>query len=177
MTDWLKTPQGFTRLVVLRPFFFNIPQHRKGGPGGAETITGKQRHFTKGEHFLDPKENPEDAAVLDHRWINEDFADGSIERPDATRARLEAEVQAARAVQERHAQLQRDAEIALAREQVHAEASGQVGEDLESELNTPLNQPRSRLRKPARVAPTASAADLEREMNTPINELPKVPTS
>jgi hypothetical protein len=140
--DWLRDPSGRVRLIVTRAFYFLQPVERRG----VHTTllqTARERKFTVGEHLLDPGD-PEDAAFLQHRWLCEDFCDGYVESPNATRARLaaeavkEAELSAAAA--KRIADLTRDADQAWARTVRVAQQQSAAGEMLADELNTPLDK-------------------------------------
>jgi hypothetical protein len=97
--DWFRTADGLVRLIVLKQFHFILTRTRS-------------RTFAAGEHLLDPN-NAEDAAVLNHRWICEDFADGHIESPQKTREGLEAQAAKADAARARHEALQRETAAAL----------------------------------------------------------------
>ena len=98
-TQWLRTADGLVRSLVVKAFQFNVR-------------AGVARGFTVGEHLLDPND-PEDAAVLAHRSINTDFADGHIERPEATLARLQAAEAAAAERAARQAAVRKEAESFL----------------------------------------------------------------
>jgi hypothetical protein len=80
MPEWFRTEQGLVRLIVVKQFNFTFKRQ-------------PPRRFAVGEHLLDPKK-PEDAEILAHEWICEQFADGHIESPQKTRERLEAVVAA-----------------------------------------------------------------------------------
>jgi hypothetical protein len=98
-TPWFRTADGRVRLIVLKQFHFILARTRS-------------RTFAAGDHLLDPN-NAEDAAVLNHRWIYEDFADGCIESPQQTRERLEGAAAKADAARERHEALRREAKAAF----------------------------------------------------------------
>jgi hypothetical protein len=136
---WPRSADGRVRLNVLKHFSFI---HMDG-----MTSQVHQRKFEPGELVLDP-EKPEDAVMLAHPWICEQFADGHIESPDQTRARLKAEEARHAEVRERQQALLREAEMLSGRMRAamesQARAQGQAGDDLQSELDTPLNQPRRR---------------------------------
>ena len=160
--DWPRTPDGRVRLLVTKTFFFvtkgangQAEQRRFQGP--APTLSGAPP--LPAEFLLDP-ETPEDAAVLAHPWICEDFADHCIESPAETRARLEAEAAEHQARAARVAALSRETEMSTRRSIAATMAQGhaqrQSGDDLHDELNTPLNQVRP---------------DLAAELDTPLNKL------
>jgi hypothetical protein len=88
-TPWFRTAEGRVRLFVLREFRFIFPDQRA-------------RRFDAGEHVLDPAD-ADDAAVLAHPWVARDFADGHVEPPQRTLARLEAAATAAAADLQRQA--------------------------------------------------------------------------
>lgn len=166
--DWLTTEDGRVRIVALRPFKMILPATRAHNPTGVQLLAGRERTFAAGEHTLDPRVT-EDAYILGHSWLCEQFADGSVERPEATRLRLKAEAEAAQAARVRQEALMREAQVALDRATIAAEATGQAGADMQSELDTPLNAPKTRRRGKAPEAPMPSSVDLD----TPISQLPR----
>lgn len=141
-TQWLTTADGKIRLTVLKQFDFNVPVKQVRNDG-VDLITSNSRRFLKGTHLLDPQV-PEDAAVLAHPWVHQYFADGHIENPNVTCERLERESAAAKAEDERRAQLQAEADQILDRSTVAAASQAISSEDMQAELNTPLNQLRQR---------------------------------
>jgi hypothetical protein len=150
--EWFRAADGRARLFVLKPFYF-----QKEGV----TLPGNPRKFETGEHLLDPKDW-RDAAVLAHPWICEQFADGDIESPAKTRARFEAVVARDEEREQRQRALLRETEMHNARMcaamKSQHQAQGQTGADLQSELDTPLNQPRAGGRQ-------AAASDLDTPLN------------
>jgi hypothetical protein len=99
MPEWFRTEQGLVRLIVVKPFHFIFSRQRS-------------RTFAAGEHLLDPN-NAEDAAILAHPWICEQFADDYIESPAKTRERLEAVAAKTQTVRARQEAFQRETETAL----------------------------------------------------------------
>jgi len=141
-TQWLRTPEGLVRLVVLRQFnFIYKVEHR--GAGGIITTAGRHRKFEVREHFLNPADR-EDAEVLNHPWICEQFADGCIEPPEQTRARVQVEAQQeaerSAASQRRFEEVQREADRAFENTVRAVNSQAAAGADLQRELNTPINQ-------------------------------------
>lgn len=149
-TPWLRTADGRIRLLVLRTFHFVYKE-----AGSAQV---RQRKFEPGEHLLDP-EAPGNTELLAHPWITS-YADGAIESPPETLARLQAEAAKASEVHERQQALLRETEVMTARTIAALGSQGrgqdQAGEDLQTELNTPLNQLRP---------------DLAAQLDTPLNKL------
>ena len=160
--EWPRTPDGRVRLFVTKTFFFVT----KGANGQAE-----QRRFEgppptlsgapplPAEHLLDP-EDPRDAAFLAHPWICQDFADGCVESPHQTRARLATEEAEAAARARRLAALQRETAMYTSRNTAALLSQGaaqhQSGGNLQDELNRPLNQ----------LPP-----DVATQLDTPLNQL------
>jgi hypothetical protein len=139
-TTWLTTADGKVHFPVLKAFTFLMPLIHKRADG-VERHMPNERRFEKGDHVLDPTKEV-DQQVLAHPWISRDFADGAIEAPHLTRARLEREAADAKAQQERRAALLADAAASLARSTVTSESAAVSGAAVEDELNTPLNQPK-----------------------------------
>lgn len=167
-TQWILTEEGKVRLRVLRGFFFNTPINTSR-PHGIDLIMPDVRRFDKGDHLLDPT-NPADALVLDHTWIDQHFADGAVESPDVTRMRLQQEADAANVRRVQVEALQAEATAALARTTSASQSSTSSAEDIQDELNTPLNQPR-RTRGAKSQQPSASKEEIDAELNTPLNQL------
>lgn len=163
---WLMS-KGRVRLPVLKAFTFNTPVHIKGN--GMQQILPDERRFVAGEHLLDPAD-PADAAVLAHPFICRDLADGYIEHPQVTSARLEQETRAAEERQRQREALLIEARASLDRATVTGESAHLAGEDIQDELDTPLNQPR---RRRGSTGPAADPARLQQELNTPLNQLGK----
>jgi hypothetical protein len=142
-TTWLRTPDGRVRINVLKSFLFLHKEVLMTAEGVERISARATRQFAPGEHLLDPKV-PDDAEVLAHPWISEQFADGHIESPQKTRERLEAEAAvatAAAAVKETNRErLLAEAEAAFAGVQRAAERAARRGDELRSDLDTPLNQ-------------------------------------
>ena len=150
-TNWLRLADGRVRLLVIRPFSFVF---REQGSGQIQ-----QRKFTTGEYLLDPGV-PENTQLLAHPWIN-DFADGAIESPAQTLARLEADEVKQAEGRERQEALLRETQM-LTRRSIAAlgaqgRAQNQAGDDLYDELNRPLNE----LIRP----------DVAAELDTPLDRL------
>jgi hypothetical protein len=174
-TQWLRTPEGRVRLPVLKPFNF-IHRIETVRADGMSSILGRERKFSKGEHVLD-ESNVDDAEVLAHPWVSRDLADGAIESPERTAARLKAEEEKNAAEVKRREQLQAEADAALERAQVAAEKQGEAGANVQSDLDTPLNQPRGRRRAaPVAAAPAAKGSvsiPQQPDLDTPLRELPR----
>lgn len=167
-TSWVRTKEGLVRFPVLKPFTFLVPVHRHR-EGGLTSITSNERRFVVGEYLLN-EENADDAVLLGHVWIHRDFADGCVENPNRTRERLTRESASAKAEDERRASLLKEAEKALGQAEVMAENQRQAGQDVEDDLNRPLNQPRQ---AKGTAGKKVDPAKLNEELNTPINKLPK----
>ena len=148
--SWLRTADGRVRLLVLRAFSF---VYREKGSGQV-----RQRKFEPGEHLLDP-EAPGNTELLAHPWINT-YADGAIESPQETVARLRAEAERAAEVNERQQALLRETEVMTRRSLAALGSQGvaqdQAGNDLYTELHRPLSE----------AHPSLAA-----ELNTPISRL------
>jgi len=141
-TQWLRTQEGLVRLIILKQFNF-IHKVEHPGINGATWTAGKHRKFEVREHFLDPDDR-EDAEVLTHPWICEQFADGCVESPEQTRARVQVEArqeaERSAAAQKRFEAVQREADLALQATIRAAQSEAAAIEDSQSALNTPLNK-------------------------------------
>jgi hypothetical protein len=170
-TKWLTTAEGKIHFPVVKGFTFLMPVVRNDG---IQLITSRERRFEKGDHVLDPA-NPEDAQVLSHPWIARDLADGAVESPEVTRARLEQEAEQARIRKERTDALLAEAAVVLERSVRSAQGTADVGADVEDDLNTPLNQMRvgRKSRGSGRKEIDFNDPAVQAQLNTPLNQLPK----
>lgn len=127
------------KVIVLRPFVFSSPV-----VPGARNKIAKELKITPDRDPVSKDwvptevELPDDVAA--HEWISEQFADGCIEHPDKTKARIAAV--AAKQAQEVEAnqRIIQQAEAAMARSSGATEVKAVREEDVEKELNTPVHE-------------------------------------
>lgn len=155
-------------VILLRPFTFSYPS-----AGGEHHRLPRDEKFTPlrdketGGWLPTEQELPDD--VANHSFITEHFADGCIERPEATKARMEAaQAKVDKAKQDNARELQK-AEDALKRatgsHAVHKVTESKVT----SELNTPVNEIGAK--QGADVDKAVDDKDLQLALNTPVNKL------
>lgn len=114
------------KIKVLRPFVFSTPA--KQGSNGP----GDEKMFTVGEHEVSDD-------FLAHPWIRDTYAEGKIEAPHQTRARVEKELaDAQQAVAESQAATAA-AEASFARLKAAEPGVTASAEEIQEELNTPVN--------------------------------------
>lgn len=168
--DWITDKDGRVRFFVLKPFKFNVPVKNTHTPEGINLTVPNTRSFVRGEYFLNP-DDESDAAVLGHHWIYNDLADGAVEHPDKTLARLQAEADAAVIQAQQRQELLTNAKIALQRTQAQAAKTSKSGRAQTDELDTPLNQLGAGGSAHQDEEPNLVPSD--EELNTPLNQLPK----
>lgn len=120
---------------VLRKFRFQYPLVTRG-----EMIApGEERWFEKGDNLLDP-EDPRDAFVLNHTWIRDHLADGKIEHPKDTMARLAALAENAKHKAAATRAAIQQAENALLQHASVTHKNEVAADAFLREMNTPINQ-------------------------------------
>lgn len=128
-------------VVVLKPFVFTFPPKSRREKLATELKVVPNRDPVTKDWVPTERELPDE--VAEHEWVSQQFADGAIERPEKTQARMEA---AAEKHKEEAAAAQKiieQAQAALARMTKTAEATQVREEDLTRELETPVSQLRA----------------------------------
>lgn len=116
------------KIRVLKPFIFSAQ------PPPGEKIP-VERYFAPGEHEVDD-------VIASHPWIKDHFADGRIETPEQAK--------------------ERTAKAAAEAKRIAADAK---------QANELAEAAAQRLSRAAATTTKASAEEIERELNTPVNEL------
>lgn len=125
-------------VIVLRPFVFTFPPKSKAQKLVTEyPVTPRQDPTTK-VWIPTTIELPDEIAA--HPWIAEQFADGRIERPEHTAARLKAANDIKAKEAEEHKRILAQAEAALARTAAVTARVAASDEEVNKELDTPLDQ-------------------------------------
>lgn len=154
------------KVTLLRPFVFSTP------PVGEQRVPREQKFFPNkdahsGAWLPTEVELPDE--VAQHDFIKVHFADGCIERPEVTAARVQAE-QAARKKKDEDDALQlQKAQDALRRASGAHEVHQVNEKDVERQLNTPVNKLRAEQGKG--IDKPVDEKALELELNTPVNKL------
>lgn len=125
-------------VTLLRPFVFSSPPKDEHHKLPREQWFKPQKDAATGDWVPTPVELPDD--VANHPFIAEHYADGCIERPEITAERVAA-LQAKRQQEDEvNARELRKAEEALKRASGTHEVHKAIDEDVERQLNTPVNQ-------------------------------------
>lgn len=154
------------KVTLLRPFVFSTP------------AVGEQR--VPREQKFTPHKDPHSGAwipteielpdeVAKHDFIKVHFADGCIERPDVTAARVEAEQKARKKRDEDDARELQKAQDALRRASGAHEVHQVNEKDVERQLNTPVNKLGAE--QGQGIDKPVDEKALELELNTPVNKL------
>lgn len=77
-------------VTILRPFTFS---RKAVGPNGEPTEHKFRPRFDESSGKWIPTEVELSDDMLENPWVTQDFADGAIERPEATAARVDAHKQ------------------------------------------------------------------------------------
>jgi hypothetical protein len=143
--------EGFVTVIVKKRFIFtgSIPIE---GADGVIRYVQDERVFQPGTYMLNPND-PKDASFLNHSWYRNGYCDGHVESPDETHARATAEEE--KAVLARAAADNAIAQAQAAQAMAKASsAKGQLNEEeIQKELNTPMNV----LRRGAKIPGTGKA--------------------
>ena len=154
------------KVTLLRPFVFSTPAVGEQRVPREQKFT-PQKHPHTGEWI--PTEVELSDEVANHDFIKMHYADGCIERPEVTVARV---------TKEQETRKQKDAEDERELQKAHdalRRASGshavhQANEDdVARQLNTPVNKLGAEQGKG--IDTPIDKAKLEAELNTPVNEL------
>lgn len=116
---------------VLKPFVFSTPVP-KGVNGPAV-----EKVFVKGDHEISDE-------MWEHPWIKDTLAEGKIESPKQTLARAQKELDSAKESKRVADEATAQANAAFARLQAAAPGAVASKEEIEKELNTPVNQLRKK---------------------------------
>jgi hypothetical protein len=129
------------KIMVVKPFVYTLPpKHKREKLATEVKIVPNKDPVTK---EWAPTELEIDDEMASHPWIKDDFADGCIERPEVTKARIDAlDEKHKKEVQEAQVVI-KQAEAALARAGSRTKTDAEHKSDLERDLNTPVNQLRS----------------------------------
>jgi hypothetical protein len=129
------------KIMVVKPFVYTLPPRHKREKLATEVkFTPTRDPVTKD---WAPTEIEIDDEMANHDWIKRDFADGCIERPEVTKARIAAlEEKHKKDVEEAQVVI-KQAEAALARAGSRTKTDAEHKSDLERDLNTPINQLKS----------------------------------
>jgi len=155
-------------VILLRPFTFSYPS-----TGGENHRLPREQKFAPlrdketGGWLPTEQELPDE--VAEHSFISEHFADGCIERPEVTKARIEAAQAKVTKEKEDNARELKKAEDALKRASgshaVHKITEAKV----EQQLNTPVNEIGAK--QGADIDKPVDDKDLQAALNTPVNKL------
>lgn len=156
-------------VIVLRPFVFTYPAKDKRQKLATELkITPDRDPITKD---WAPTERELSDEIADHPWIREHHADGCIEHPEKTKARMDEVAEKRAAETKAAAKIIADAEAALARAGRGAAAVKPILEgDLERELDTPVNELQA-ARGSDIDKPINEGGNLNDDINKPVGEL------
>ena len=154
------------KVTLLRPFVFSTPAV------GGQRIPGEQkfiphRNIQTGEWIPTEVELPDEVAK--HDFIKVHFADGCIERPEVTAARVEAEQKARKKKDEDDARELQKAQDALRRASGAHEVHQVNEDDVARQLNTPVNKLGAEQGRG--IDKPVDEKALELELNTPVNKL------
>ena len=152
--------------IQIRPFVFSSPAVGKNRMP-AEKVFPLQKDPHSGAWI--PAEITLSDEEAKHDFFKVHYADGCIERPEVTAARVEAEQKKRKEKDESDARELQKAQDALKRAS-GSHAVHQVNEDaVARQLNTPVNQLGTQQGKD--VDTKVDEAKLAVELNTPVNEL------
>lgn len=154
------------KVTLLRPFVFSTPA--TGGQRMPTELKFTPRKDAHSGSWL-PTEIELPDEVAKHDFIKVHFADGCIERPEVTAARVEAE-QAARKKKDEDDALQlQKAQDALRRASGAHEVHQVNEDDVARQLNTPVNKLGAEQGRG--IDKPVDEKALELELNTPVNKL------
>lgn len=118
-------------IKVLKSFVFSTPvPHGVNGPA-------IEKRYTPGVHEINDE-------MWNHPWVSKSLADGCIESPQQTLARAQLEKEAAKKAEDNAIQATAQAEAAFARLKSNGPGATASKEEIEKELNTPVNQLRKK---------------------------------
>lgn len=149
-------------VTLLKPFHFSRP------PVPGTKLPTELKFYPnrdpKTKEWI-PTEVDLDDDVANHEWVQSSFADGAIERPEVTKARLEAAHAKQKIENENNAAELARAEQALKRATGAHETQQRTEAKVAKELETPVNA------LGAQQGLDIDKAALDVELNTPVNEL------
>jgi hypothetical protein len=153
-------------VTLLRPFVFSSP------PIGNQRMPGEhkftpQKNVHTGEWTPTEIELPDEVAK--HDFIKVHYADGCIERPEVTAARVKKEQEVRKQKDEDDARELQKAQDALRRASGAHEVHQVNENDVARQLNTPVNQLGAQQGKG--IDKPIDEKALAMELNTPVNEL------
>jgi len=154
------------KFTLLRPFVFStpavgeqrVPREQKFAP---------QKNAQTGEWIPTEVELPDEVAK--HDFIKVHYADGCLERPEVTEARIKKEQEARKQKEEDDARELQKAKDALRRASGAHEVHQVNEDDVARQLNTPVNKLGAEQGKGIDTPVDEKA--LELELNTPVNKL------
>jgi len=154
------------KVTLLRPFVFStpaigdqrVPREQKFAP---------QKNVHTGEWIPTEVELPDEVAK--HDFIKVHYADGCIERPEVTAARVKKEQETRKQKDEDDARELQKAQDALRRASGSHAVHQANEDDVARQLNTPVNKLGAEQGKG--IDTPVDQAQLEAELNTPVNEL------
>lgn len=154
------------KVTLLRPFVFSTPAV------GEQRVPREQKFFPhkdahSGAWIPTEVELPDEVAK--HDFIKVHFADGCIERPEVTAARVEAEQKARKKREDDDALQLQKAQDALRRASGAHEVHQVNEDDVARQLNTPVNQLGAQQGRG--IDKPIDEKALELELNTPVNKL------
>lgn len=153
-------------VTLLRPFVFSRPATGRGGLATEQKFRPQWDDHVK-QWIPTEVDLPDD--MCDHPFIAEDYADGCIERPAATEARLGAVKAKKDSDDELGRRELKKAEDALRRASGSHEVQQRASVSQAEQLNTPVNQLQAQ--HGAGISKTVDVDDLEDALNTPVNKL------
>jgi hypothetical protein len=126
------------KIMVVKPFVYTLPaRHKREKLATSVPFTPNRDPVTK---EWAPTEIEIDDEMASHEWIKRDFADGCIERPEVTQARIDALEEKRKKELDEAQVVIKQAEAALARAGSRTKTDGEHKADLDRDLNTPINQ-------------------------------------
>lgn len=155
-----------TTVTQIRPFVFSMPAAGKQRMPGEKKFP-LQRNAQTGEWI--PMEIQLTDEEAKHDFFKVHFADGCIERPEVTAARVEAEQKARKKRDEDDALQLQKAQDALRRASGAHEVHQVNEDDVARQLNTPVNQLGAQQGRG--IDKPVDEKALELELNTPVNKL------
>jgi len=154
------------KFTLLRPFVFSSPSVGEKRLPTEQKFT-PQKNAQTGEWIPTEIDLPDDVAK--HDFIKVHYADGCLERPEVTAARVKKEQEVRKQKEADDARELQKAQDAL-RRATGAHEVHQVNEqDVARQLNTPVNKLGAEQGKG--IDAPVDQAKLEAELNTPVNEL------
>lgn len=123
-------------VILLKPFVFS-PKAAENQRLTKEIKFSPEKDSRTGAWVPTKIELPDE--VAEHEWIAESYADGAIERPEVTAARVEAEHKRLEKIKDDNAVQLAKAEQAMNRAGAGRKVVDMNDDDVKKELNTPVN--------------------------------------